>query len=217
MDYQRKARARMIDTRSQTNHQLLLRNAQRLLDKSIQVYNPYAVDLQLPSALFKPLRTNEHYLKLIDVIAFYHQKQRSIKTHPTTQERYLEVTLQDIECANWLVRESLLRKSDELTGELRQFFECLKAYVNQHHPDNPEGAFYAKDIRKERRMHPMKLSRYLVQLERRGYLKRSGGSRQTGYEYQVVAWEEYQVLQAGMDILDQTLAKLRAKQATAAQ
>lgn len=216
MSYQRKARARLIDTTTQQHHQLLLQNAQRLLDQDIQVYNPYALDLQLPAALFKPLRTNEHYLKLIDIITFYHQKQRRIKTHPHTQERYLEVTLSDIECANWLVKESLLRKSDELSGELRQFFECLKEYIHRHHPGNPEGAFYAKDIRKERRMHPMKLSRYLVQLEHRGYLKRSGGSRPTGYEYQIIAWEEYETLQAGMDILDQTLEKLSAKPAAPA-
>ena len=212
MDYQRKARAGMINNTNQEASKLLLKNAQRLLDKRIKVYNPFALQLKLPQAIFKPLRTNEHYLKLIDVIAFYHQKQREIKTHPQTKERYIEVSLKDIEIANSLVKESLLRKSDELNGELRQFFEYLKDHVSRHHPENPEGTFYAKDIRKERRLHPMKLARYLSGLERRGYIKWTGGSKRTGYEYQVTAWEEYEQLREGMHLLDKILEELKASE-----
>jgi len=212
MDYQRKARAGMINSTNQEASKLLLKNAQRLLDKRIKVYNPFALQLKLPQAIFKPLRTNEHYLKLIDVIAFYHQKQREIKTHPQTKERYIEVSLKDIEIANSLVKESLLRKSDELNGELRQFFEYLKDHVSRHHPEDPDAAFYAKDIRKERRLHPMKLARYLSNLERRGYIKWTGGSKRTGYEYQVTAWEEYEQLREGMHLLDKILEELKASE-----
>lgn len=212
MDYQRKARAGMINSTNQEASKLLLKNAQRLLDKRIKVYNPFALQLKLPQAIFKPLRTNEHYLKLIDVIAFYHQKQREVKTHPQTKERYIEVSLKDIEIANSLVKESLLRKSDELNGELRQFFEYLKDHVSRHHPENPEGTFYAKDIRKERRLHPMKLARYLSGLERRGYIKWTGGSKRTGYEYQITAWEEYEQLREGMHLLDKILEELKSSE-----
>jgi len=214
MDYQRKARAGMINNTNQEASKLLLKNAQRLLDKRIKVYNPFALQLKLPQAIFKPLRTNEHYLKLIDVIAFYHQKQREIKTHPQTKERYIEVSLKDIEIANSLVKESLLRKSDELNGELRQFFEYLKDHVSRHHPEDPDAAFYAKDIRKERRLHPMKLARYLSNLERRGYIKWTGGSKRTGYEYQITAWEEYEQLREGMHLLDKILEELKAGETT---
>ena len=224
MDYQRKARAGVINSTHQEANKQLLKNAQRLLDKRIKVYNPFALRLKLPQAIFKPLRTNEHYLKLIDVIAFYHQEQREIKTHPETKERYIEVTLKDIEIANSLVKESLLRKSDELNGELRQFFEYLKDHVIGHHPpgqspgqaSNPDAAFYAKDIRKERRLHPMKLARYLSGLERRGYIKWTGGSKRTGYEYQITAWEEYEELQEGMHLLDKILNELKERE-TASQ
>lgn len=214
MDYQRKARAGMINSEAESQLKLLLRNAQRLLDKRIKVYNPFALQLKLPQAIFKPLRTNEHYLKLIDVIAFYHQKQRESKVDSQTGERYIEVELKDIEIANSLVKESLLRKSDELNGELRQFFEYLKDYVNRHYPENPDAIFYAKDIRKERRLHPMKLARYLSGLERRGYIKLTGGNRRTGYEYQVTAWEEYEQLREGMHLLDKILEELKRCETT---
>jgi DNA primase len=57
----------------------------------------------------------------------------------------------------------------------------------------------------------MKLSRYLVQLESRGYLKRTGGNRQQGFEYQVNEWDDYELIRKGVDILDVKLEHLRSK------
>ena len=118
---------------------------------------------------------------------------------------YIKTEIIDIEWANWLVKESLLRKSDELSGELRDFFELLKTKVDK------ENSFYAKDIRKTLRMHPMKLSRYLVNLEKRGYLQRAGGNQKQGFEYQVKEWEDYEMLKEGINVLDKKLEELKAK------
>ena len=60
-------------------------------------------------------------------------------------------------------------------------------------------------------MNPMRVNRYLHELEMRGYLKRTGGNRKTGFEYEITAWEEYQELQNGINVLDQVLEKLKAK------
>jgi DNA primase len=57
----------------------------------------------------------------------------------------------------------------------------------------------------------MKLSRFLVQLETRGYIKRTGGNRQQGFEYQVNEWDDYKLLKDGVDILDHKLEQLRQK------
>jgi DNA primase len=181
----------------------LLQNVQRLL-QNVKIINPFALELRIPDLVFKKLRTNMHYLRLIEIITLYHQQQREVKTDSTGQ-RYIETDLNDIAVANWLVKESLIRKSDELSGELREFFESLKSKSNK------ENTFFAKDLRKSLRMHPMKLSRYLVQLESRGYLKRTGGNRQQGFEYQVSEWDDYALLKAGIDILDHKLEQLRSK------
>ncbi len=101
------------------------------------------------------------------------------------------------------MKESLLRKSDELSGDLRKFFEILKSKYEK------EKVFFAKDVRKALRLHPMKVARHLAQLEQRGYLKRTGGHRNTGYEYEIVGWDEYETLKQGIDILDSTLDKIR--------
>ena len=58
-------------------------------------------------------------------------------------------------------------------------------------------------------MNPMKANRYLRELEMWGYIKKVGGYRNTGYEYEIVAWDEYQRLQSGIDVLDQTLQKIK--------
>lgn len=203
MEFQRKQKAGMINEEQQQQARKVLQNTQRLL-QNVKVINPYALELRIPDLVFKKLRTNMHYLRLIEIITLYHQYQREIKTEASGQ-RYIETNLTDIACANWLVKESLIRKSDELSGELREFFESVKSKVQK------ENTFFAKDLRKTLRMHPMKLSRYLVQLESRGYIKRTGGSRQHGFEYQVNEWDDYKLLHEGVDILDHKLEHLRSK------
>jgi DNA primase len=203
MEFQRKQKAGLINETQQQEARQLLQNVQRLL-QNVKIINPFALELRIPDLVFKKLRTNMHYLRLIEIITLYHQQQREVKTDRTGQ-RYIETDLNDIAVANWLVKESLIRKSDELSGELREFFESLKSKSNK------DNTFFAKDLRKSLRMHPMKLSRYLVQLESRGYLKRTGGNRQQGFEYQVSEWDDYALLKAGIDILDHKLEQLRSK------
>jgi DNA primase len=203
MEFQRKQKAGLINEQSQTESRQLLQNAQRLL-QNIKVINPYALELRIPDLVFKKLRTNMHYLRLIEIVTLYHQQQREVKTDSTGQ-RYIETDLSDIACANWLVKETLLRKSDELSGEQREFFESIKSKSDK------ENSFFAKDLRRTLRMHPMKLARYLVQLETRGYIKRTGGNRKQGFEYQVNEWDDYKLLREGVDILDKKLDDLRQK------
>ncbi len=61
MDYQRKLSARKIDETEQQRIQRLLQNSQRLL-QPITVRNPYAEQLIIPRQVFKPRRSNAHYI-----------------------------------------------------------------------------------------------------------------------------------------------------------
>ena len=123
---------------------------------------------------------------------------------------FIESSLQDIEWANYLIKDSLLRKSDELSGQVRQFFEGLKELAGS---SSKPRSLYAKHIREHFRMHPMKANRYLRELEQRGYLQMIGGNRKTGYEYEISAWDEYDKLKSAVDLLDDILKGLREKQA----
>jgi DNA primase len=216
MDYQRKLQAGLVNEKKQDQYRQVLKNAQRLLSK-VRVINPYAPQLDMPDCVFKKLRTNMHYLRLIEIITFYHQHQRQLK-QDAEGSPYIETTLEDIEVANWLVKDTLLRKSDELGGDLRGFFESLKYYLSggsagltNQGAKEEQVSFYAKDIRKHFRMHPQKLSRYLTGLEKRGLIKLISSNRQTGYEYQIISWNDYQLLKNDVDILDRILDKLKQK------
>ncbi len=58
----------------------------------------------------------------------------------------------------------------------------------------------------------MKANRYLRELEQRGYLQLAGGNRKSGYEYEITAWEEYEKLKSGIDILDEILGRIKEKE-----
>jgi DNA primase len=207
MTYQRNHQAGLINELEQDQNRQILKNAQRLLHK-VKVINRYAPELDIPECVFKKLRTNMHYLKLIEIITFYHQHAREWKQDREGRP-YIETTLEDIEMANWLVKDTLLRKSDELGGDLRSFFEGLKSIMRAK--ENAP-AFYAKGIREFFRMNPMKINRYLRDLESRGFIQRSGGNRKNGFEYEIRSWDEYEKLKSGVNILDDILKRLKEKE-----
>jgi DNA primase len=205
MDYQRRLSAGRIDTRAEERLKELFRDTQSVL-RSVMVRNPYAEYLKLPEYVFKPLRTNAHYLAFIETVTFYCQYQRTVKRDPENGQGYVETTLEDIAWANRLLREVLLTKSDELPHAVRDFFEGLKAWVRKEKLES----FSARDLQQRLRMYPVKVNRYLHELESRWLIKRVGGNRKSGFEYQVLRWEEYSRLTRGVDVLDQVLGDLKA-------
>ena len=208
MAYQRKLSAGKTDAKREHELKEFFKDLQSVL-KPIGVRNPYAELLKLPEHVFKPLRSNVHYLSAIETITFYHQYQREVKTDPVTGEQYIETTLEDIEWANRLLREVLLSKSDELSGECRGFFEQLKAWLRSR----KKTSFFASGIREAFRMNPNNLKYYLIQLVRYGYIKPVGGDRyKRGYEYEVVNFEEYNKLNTGIkSVFDEVLQQIRSQ------
>jgi uncharacterized protein YidB (DUF937 family) len=208
MDYQRKLSAGKIATKEEKQLIEFFKDMQSIL-KPIKVRNPFAEYLIIPDHVFKPLRTNSHYLAFIETITFYHQYQREVKTDPVTNERYIETTLEDIEWANRLLKDVLLAKADELPKVERQFFESLKSWMQTAQ----KSSFYAKEIRDVFRMHPSKVKRYLNDLLRYNFIKVVGGNRyKSGLEYEVVNTEEYKELESGITTaLDEVLNDLKNK------
>lgn len=203
MDYQRKASAGLIDKAAEAQTQTLLQNVQRLL-KSVTVRNPYAPHIHLPEVVFKPRRTIGLLLSFIETVTFYHQYQISPKHDPATGETYIETRPEHIKVALELLKEVLFRKSDELSGATRKFLETLKTHLKE----NKLSSFTAKEIRKILRMNPSNLKRYLIELERYGYLK-GKGNRYKGYEYSITDLSEYENLIKGIQTdLQQIMQKV---------
>ncbi len=194
MAYQRASAAGQINKISEMDIKEFFKDIQSVL-KPIKVINPYAPKLIIPEEVFKPLRTNTHYLSFIEIITFYKQYQRERKVDLETGEEYIETTLEDIEEANELIKDVLLAKSDELTNASRNFLEMLKSYLSNIGKDT----FYSKELRKECRITPTTLKRRLRELNAYGYIKIIGGTSAKGYEYELVANGEYDKLKSNID------------------
>jgi len=208
MNYQRKLSAGKIDTKKEEEIKELFKDIQTVL-KPVKVRNPYAEQLKIPEHVFKPLRTNSHYLTFIETVTFYHQYQRTLKTDTGTGspacEPYIETTIEDIEEANKLIKDVLLAKSDELTKTVREFFEQLKKQIKK----DKKQSFYSKEIQEHLRIYPMKVNRYLRELESRNFIRRTGGNRKKGFEYEIYRTDEYTKLKSGMNILDEILNQIK--------
>mgnify|MGYP000101547659 CR=1 FL=1 len=206
MEYQRKLSAGKVNDKEENELKELFKDMQTVL-KPIKVRNPYAEYLKLPEYVFKPLRTNSHYLAVIETITFYHQYQRELKTDPRTGELFIETTLEDIEWANRLLKDVLLAKSDELPRATREFFERLKQWMRTHKSE----VFYAKEIRETFRMASSSCNRYIIELLRNNYIKVVGGNKyRQGFEYQIVKQDEYQKLQEHVkNALDEALENIK--------
>ncbi len=204
MEYQQNLSAGTINKHKEEEIKTFLQDVQLLLEK-VKVRNPYATKLNIPDTVFKPLRTNTHYLSFIETVTFYHQYQRERK-QDEQGNYYIETTLEDIEEANKLLKDVLLAKSDELTKACRDFLELLKNYVIK----NNKQSFYSKEIREVYRFAPTTLNRHLLELNRYGYLKIIGGNRARGYEYELLNSEEYQALKDNIQTaLDEALENIK--------
>lgn len=205
MDYQRKSSAGKINKHEEAEAASLLQNCQRLL-QPIKIVNPFAELLQIPKEVFKPRRTNNHYLQFIEAVTFYHQHQREQKADEETGEIFIETTLEDVETTNHLLRESLLRKSDELNGACRNYLEQIKAYLEVEN----KKAFSNREIRKKLRINQSNQKRWTINLVSNYYLKRAKGNKNQGYQYQITSYEEYRQLKEKINsALDQSLEALK--------
>lgn len=204
MNYQRAVSAGRIDHNAEQEIKKQFQNMQRIL-QPIKVVNPYAEKLCLPSAVFKPRRTNNHYLQFIEAVTFYHQYQRTEAVCQLTGELYIETTLEDIEIANSLLKEILLRKSDELSGACRNYFESLKEYLETEN----KADFKNTEIRQTFRITGTTLRRYQNELLNTGQIHIIKGKPNTGYTYQLADAEEYKKLKTSIDnVLDDILKEI---------
>jgi DNA primase len=187
-EYQTKLSGGEINKEREKQYKELFKNIQAVL-RPINIVNPYAKYIELPEQVFKPRRTMTLLLGFIEAVTFYHQYQREVKKDSNSQ-LFIETTIEDIEAAFNLLKDVLFSKSDELTKAARSFLEQVKA--------NGKSNFTAKEIRQQFRINPSNLKRYLIELERYGYIK-GKGNRYRNYEYQIVSMEEYEQLKGSID------------------
>jgi hypothetical protein len=205
MAYQRKLSAGKIDIAEQQQLTHAFQNMQRML-QPVQIRNPFAEFLKIPEEVFKPRRTNAHYLAFVELITFYHQYQREKQYNKETGEEFIETTLEDIAEANKLMKEILLRKSDELNGATRSYFEKLKSWLTQER----KATYTNQQAKKNFRLPSSTIKRYQLHLQLNGHIRVVQGKKHKGYEYEIVSYEEYEAMQNHIGtIMDEILERLR--------
>jgi hypothetical protein len=220
MQYQRLLAAGKIDLNQEHETKNFLQNVQRVL-QPIKIINPYAEYLDIPAEVFKPRRTNAHYLGFIEAVTFYHQYQRNwIDTQTgeiinpmtndltlTTNNYIIETTLEDIEITNELLKEILLRKSDELNKATRTYFEYLKAWLKSEEKET----FLLSEARKALNTSHGSQKRYMSILIDNYFIKKE--KTKEGFIYSVNSYEDYKNLkQKVSNTLDDILLQLKNNQ-----
>ena len=202
MQYQRLLSAGKINLEEEHKTREFLKNVQRVL-KPIKIINPYAECLDIPDEVFKPRRTNAHYLGFIEAVTYYHQYQRTEEVNKETGEVYIQTTLEDIAIANHLLKEILLRKSDELNKATRTYFEFLKAWLKSEE----KSSFTLAEARQALKLSHGSQKRYMSILIDNHYIKKE--RTKEGFIYAVTSYEDYKHLKEKVsNTLDDILQKL---------
>ena len=129
------------------------------------------------------------------MITFYHQYQREQKVNKQTGEIYIETTTQDIQQANKLITEVLLRKSDLLSGACRTFFESLKAHLTNHKQTD----FSNAEVRKCLCLPKSTVRRRFLELLDIDMITRIASKEKKVYRYELVDKEDYTTLKATIE------------------
>lgn len=195
MNYQREMIAGRIDKTliRQTEHRLKCVIASL---KNISVINPFATLIELPENIPYPRKTLLLLLDFINVVTFFHQSQRETVVNDQTGEVYIKTAPEDIELAFALLKNSLLRKVDDLSTTARGFLCWLKKYLTEA----KTGSFTALDIRKAKTIHPRTLNRYLHELNLFHYIQIIGGNKHRGgFIYKLTGLNELATLQKDIE------------------
>jgi hypothetical protein len=203
MQYQRLLAAGKIQLEEEQHTKEFLQNVQRIL-KPVKIINPYAEYLDIPDEVFKPRRTNAHYLGFIEAVTFYHQYQRTEYVNEETGELYIQSTLEDIEITNELLKDILLRKSDELNKATRTYFEYLKAWLKSEEKET----FLLSEARKALNISHGSQKRYMSILIDNYFIKKE--KTKEGFLYSVNSYEDYKQLKNKVSsTLDDILLQLK--------
>lgn len=210
MHYQRRLSAGKINTVQEQQAKQLLQHVQRVL-QPVTVINPYAELLQIPKEVFKQRRSNAHYLAFIEVVTFYKQYQREQKADKTTGEMYIETTLEDIEEANGLMKQILLRKADELNGATRNYFEQLKQCLQNTASAGGGSSFTNTSVRNQLRIPVSSVKRYHAALMAAGLIKQTVNRNTKAHHYEITSSADYTALQNSIGTaLDEALQRVKS-------
>ncbi len=151
--------------------------------KPYRVRNPYR--LSLPKTTHHRRRLTQMLHDFIEQVTILYQHQRQ------KEDGLLVTELQDVELAVKLMFNSIVLKTDELDGILRQFYEDLKVYIEKR---GKEYEFTQREIRQYFRVSKTQMFRYIKELEELEYIQRSSIGARNIHRYKISYWDNIEKL-----------------------
>lgn len=182
MEYDCKRMAGLLDEVKENKAKELL---QYLVDNlyDLEVVNPFAMALQLPSKLSNSRNLTMQLIQFVNLVTLVHQHQRQ-----KDGSGRVITTEQDVEIGIDLFLDCILVQVDELNTNTRMFFEELKSLVLDS-PNGKKTSLTAREIREALNVEQPTCTRYLKTLLKYEYIKKEG-FRNKGYRYKIVYWSE---------------------------
>lgn len=154
------------------------RNAQRLL-RPLAVAIPFADRIGFPTHWLRIRRDHERFLCLIEIVAFLHQRQRTVNKTGDGRE-YIEATVADYATAYGLAQTVFAQSVHDLAQPGRELHEQIKRMVERDLEKldlaQKDHWFTRRDIREFTKLPDHQIKRTIRQLEDLEYLdvRRSG-------------------------------------------
>jgi DNA primase len=185
-------------------------NAQRLLEP-VWVTNPYAPQLTFPSGTLRTRRECVKYLSLMEAVALLKQHQRPILTLTVdgVPHRYVEVTQDDVDCANRLMASCLARSLSDLSGPAEQLLLSIRDHITAEAEargvDPLSVTFSRREIRERIDCPDEQVIPLLEEVVKREYVEVVSGSFGKRYVY-VLTPDHRLIVRAGLSIDERIVA-----------
>ena len=179
---QNQRKAGNINSDKEQEAKEILRNCMRVL-KSYDVINPYADKIDLPLDARMLRRLNSQFQDFICQITILHQYQRK-----TDSQKRLITAKEDVSLAVEIFFDAIMMKVDDLSGNIRQFFEKLKDYARKQ-PAGSTYKFTQREIRQEMKLSATPINNYFKLLQEMEYIQIAEGTPNKGYKYKISYWD----------------------------
>lgn len=192
--------AGLWDSNAKVRTNQILTQLQRELE-NLSIYNPIIEQVDLRKFFGNNIKALSQYLQLVNLVTLLHQHNQDVQI--TKTKKIIEVKAEYMIYVLHLFRSVWLKKDDELQFNARSTFNRLKKYLQeQDKTDYKSKIFQLKEVRKALNKAPVTMQRHLKTLELYGKIERCGGNNKTGYQYQIIEWnEQYSKVEAFEELI----------------
>lgn len=220
-----KVLAYMAKKSSKEITQLQEKKATEEIQNMVSLLQPFSVQnnyrLHLPKSTQQRRRLTQMLHDFIEQITLLHQYQRrrvaadnDEQQNPIKAQETLITELEDLELAVDLMFESIVLKTDELDGILRQFYENLKKYISTKSKKETTGEcdtqFTQREIRQYFKISKTQLFRYFTELQELEYITKTHALKRNTFVYKIAYWDNIEKLRQEIrDYLHQQIEQYR--------